>query len=166
MIVEFIRDLGDRAFKLFFGATFWSTVLRPGLIYFLLSLVMVLIDALSGENALLRDFIADNGEVKYFAVASLIPFYAIPPMWVGWGVAYRRFNERPIRAGWFAAFPIFTGLIVGPLSMFSLGSVSSIEPMATGELIASMTFGAIVLPPMAFLIAIFFRFAPHRRILS
>lgn len=139
-----------------FGRTFWPTVIRAALFLPLLGVItfpLALVFTSSEEIAALQNTSAATWTIQ--TISSLI-FGA----WVGWGVAYWRFEVRPIGKGWFAIFPLITGSVLGPLVFWSLTESAPMrEQIDASEKTAAMIFGAVTMPFMALVTSAFWRYA-------
>lgn len=149
MAFDALKSLGHSVIKLICGRTFWSTVFRPIGVYWLLTLAMtpiVLMTAPSEEIAILRSY-----SILFWLTYGV--WATLGLSWFTWGLSYWRFDERPVKAGSFALYPLVTGAITGPILwvLFSLSPIS--EPMGVGEKTAMTIFGLIAGPVQALIAA-------------
>lgn len=78
--------------------------------------------------------------------------------WVGWGLAFWRFEREDIPVQSFALYPLVSGLVVIP--MFWILNQTSVDP-ESNELITLTVFGALAGPIMAIMVSSFWRYAPN-----
>lgn len=138
------------------GKTFWSTVIRSALFFPILTVVMLPLTLQFGSAEEVAEI--KRLGVPYLAM-SLISG-ALFGSWVGWGLAYWRYQNRPLKRGVFSLYPLATGLIVFPWMMWTLLDEAPMS-ITADERLAAMIFATVVGPPMALLMATFWRYAPQ-----
>jgi len=140
-----------------FGRAFWSTVIRTAVFLPMVGIVTFLLAPIFGA----AEDVAAIKQTSALLLGVHLILSLIFGAWVGWGLAYWRFKERPIKRGWFTVFPVATGLFFGPLAFWSLlESLLAVESVDASEKTAAMIFGAVTMPAAAFLTSLFWRYAP------
>ena len=105
--------------------------------------------------------IAELRSVSLMMWAIFLVWGSLFGSWVGWGFAYWRFDERPVRPGMFAKYPLMTGLFTGAVYWALTEEYSKFHPEEVGVQLTAVIFGLIFGPPMALLMSAFWRYAPQ-----
>ena len=138
---------------LILGRSFWSTFSRFAFIPILLSLIALPFIIMTEP--------AVNPQVPQLSFLQqtwIVVFHVVGWSWIGWGLAFWRFDasQRPVRS--FALYPMLSGLVFVPVFWILL-SISSDPTMS--DYIGVTVFGCFAGPLIAYLFAKFFRTAPQ-----
>ena len=138
---------------LILGRSFWSTFYRFAFIPIVLSLIAVpfVIMAKPVVNPQIP-------QLSFLQQTWIVVFHVVFWSWIGWGLAFWRFDasQRPVQS--FALYPILSGLVAVPVFWILLSITS--EPTILGY-IGATVFGCFAGPLMAYFLAKFFRTAPQ-----
>jgi len=149
--------------RFLFGASFWSTVIRPSAFLAFLSILAVLISFFLPAN--------DTSEIQRLGAVNLTLFTvfgvignAIVGSWLGWGIAHWRFPTLPARVWPFWLWPAISGAFVYATMMIvsasMLGTLGT-ESLSSTDKVLSVVFALVFGPFFGILGAAFFRFIPH-----
>lgn len=140
------------------GRTFWSTVARVYFLFPVLAAVGFLIkSALVPSSPTIVDWVS----------LPLSLTMAGPLLGAGWGLAFWRYDERPVPDSWFLKMPVLSGLLMVPtmvmfVYMLSLETPSiQPNPVATDYLAAGIV-GLVGGPISSIIFALFWRYMPQR----
>ncbi|MEM6410219.1 MAG: hypothetical protein AAF683_01630 [Pseudomonadota bacterium] len=132
-----------------FGTKFWTMFARflalPFLIWAVYPPMEFIVDA------------EGNGRVAEVPVW-ILGFHIILYSWSGWGLAFWRFGPQKAPTRYFAIYPLVTGLIFVPVTIWFVGL--NTEHSVSERLLAA-GFSAIVGPFMALGCVAFFRYVPN-----
>ncbi len=131
------------------GLSFWSTVVRvliAGLALNVLPLPLLLVTSVELEPG--NDWAVLFGSV---------PMSFLFCFWVGWGLAFGRFEKRPVPDRSFVTVAALSGLPMGPFMVWFVHTVPVGDPVGMREYIGSGLFGLIVGPIVAVLTSAFWR---------
>lgn len=138
---------------LIFGRSFWSMVWRFALFPVVLNIIALPFLFLVPENP---SHVAL--ELSFLSKIYLLFFEMIFWSWLGWGLAFWRFDRRDIPVQSFVAYPFFSGFTVVPIYWILLASSPD---SGTDDLISATVFGMVVGPLMAIIMTTFWRYAPQ-----
>ena len=101
-------------------------------------------------------------ELSLLACIYIAFFNIIFWSWVGWGLAFWRFDRKDIPVRSFVRYPLLSGLSVAPIYWILLSTPAETNfDHRTEIMIVATVFGAIVGPLIALLMATFWRYAPQ-----
>ena len=132
-----------------FGKSFWPMIGRFALIPILLSILSLPFWLFLGPDQ-------TDIELSKFDYVWITVFHILFWTWIGWGLAFWRFERDQIPVKSFLIYPLISGLSIIPIYWILMEA--GLDP-DRDEFVAATIFGALAGPLMAILIASFWRYA-------